>query len=85
MDFHQTFLCALVLWRSAFGLVMGIFRSFLTELSASNTSVFYLEVNNLSKSQWSFTKFDRCIDIVEICFGIAYWQIPSIFDTVVCP
>ena len=25
------------------------------------------------------------IDIVEICFGIAYWQISSIFDRVICP
>ena len=32
------------------------------------------------KSQWIFTNFDVCIDIVEICFGIAHRQIPSIFD-----
>ena len=24
-----------------------------------------------------------CIDIVEICFGIAQWQISSIFDRVI--
>ena len=23
--------------------------------------------------------------IVEICFGIAHWQVSSIFDTVICP
>ena len=26
-----------------------------------------------------------CIDIVEICFGIANGQISSIFDSVICP
>ena len=42
------------------------FRLFLTELSARNT-----QDNNLSKSQWNFTKFDVCIGIAEYCFGIA--------------
>ena len=56
----------------------------LIELSASNTSIFYIKDNNLSKSQWIFTKFDMCIYIVEICFGIAHWQISSIFDRVIC-
>ena len=55
------------------------FRLFLTELSARNTSVFYFQDNNLSKPQWIFTKFDVCIDFVEICFGIAHRQISSIF------
>ena len=31
-----------------------------------------------SKCQWIFTKLDMCIDIVEIWFGIADWQIWSI-------
>ena len=26
-----------------------------------------------------------CIDIVEICFRIAHWQISSIFHRVICP
>ena len=26
-----------------------------------------------------------CIDIVEVWFGIAHWQILSIFDRVMCP
>ena len=63
--------CALILSRSALGLLMG-------ELSANNTSVFYFQDNNLSKSQWIFTKFDMCIYFVEICFGIAHCQISSI-------
>ena len=60
------------------------FLLFLTELSAHNTFIFYFQDNNLSKSQWIFTKFDVCIDIVEICFGIAQRQI-LIFDRVICP
>ena len=63
---------------------MGKFRPFLTELSARNTSVFYFQDNNVNKSKWIFTKFDMCIYIVEICFGIAHWQFSSIL-TVICP
>ena len=58
---------------------------FLTELSAHNTFVFYFQDSNLSKSQWIFTKFDVCVNIVKICFGIAHQQISSIFDRVICP
>ena len=39
---------------------------------------------NLSKHQWIFTKLGMCIDIVEICFGIANGQISSDFDGVIC-
>ena len=53
------------------------------ELSAHSISVFYFQDYNLSKSHWIFTKCDVCIDIVEICFGIAHWQISSIFDRVI--
>ena len=42
--------------------------------------VFSFLDDNLSKYQWIFTKLDMCIDIVEICFGIANGQILSIFD-----
>ena len=63
---------------------MGRFRPYWAELSASNTSVFYFQDNSLSKSQWIFTKFDMCIDIVEISFGIAHCQISSTFDRVIC-
>ena len=59
--------------------MVGI-RIFLTELSACYTAIFYFQDNNLSKSQWIFTKIDVCIGIVEICCGIAHWQISSIFD-----
>ena len=84
-EFSPNLICALILWRSALGLLMDEFRPFLTELSARNTSVFYFQDNNLSKSQWIFTKFDVYIDILEICFGRAYWQSSSIFDRVICP
>ena len=35
--------------------------------------------DNLSKHEWIFTKLGMCIDIMEICFGIANGQISSIF------
>ena len=35
--------------------------------------------DNLSKHQWIFTKLAICIDIKEICFGIANGQILSHF------
>ena len=37
-----------------------------------------------SKYQWIITKLDTHIDIVEIWFGIAYGQILSIFERVIC-
>ena len=78
-------MCALILWKSALGLLIGKFCLFLTELSAWNTSIFYFQENNLCKSHWIFTKFNMCIYIVEICFWIAHLQISSIFDRVLCP
>ena len=57
---------------------MGIFRKFLTELSARETPIFSFSDDNLTKHQWIFTKLGMCIDIVEIWFWIAYGQISSI-------
>ena len=74
--------CELILWRSDLGLRMGKFCQFLAELPACESSVFLFLDNNLSKSQWIFTKFDMCIDIVEIWFGIDNGQISTIFS---CP
>ena len=62
--FSPNLVCALILWRSAYGLLMGKFHLFLTELSALNTSIFYFQDNNLSNYQWIFTQFDKCIYIV---------------------
>ena len=64
---------------------MGKFRQFLMELSARDTPIFLFPDDNLSKHQWIFTKLGMCIDIVEICFGIANGQILSIFDGIICP
>ena len=41
--------------------------------------------DNLSKYKCIFTKLGVCIDIVEICFGIANGQILSVFERVICP
>ena len=40
--------CALILWRSGMGLLMGQFRQFLTALSARDTSVFSFPDYNLT-------------------------------------
>ena len=50
---------------------MGKFCQVLTELSAPDTSVFSFPDDNFSKCHWIFTKHGMCIDVVEICFGIA--------------
>ena len=68
-------MCALILWRSGFGLLMSKFRQFLTELSPHNESVFSFSDDNFSKYQWIFTKLGMCIDVVETLFGIAERQI----------
>ena len=56
---------------------MSIFRHFLTEFSARKHPYFHFRTIALVNS-WIFTKFDMCIDAVEIWFGIAHWQISSI-------
>ena len=82
MDFTRLVIC--ILQRSALRLLMGK-SSILTELSARNTSIFYFQDNNLCKSQWSFTKFGVCIDIMKSCLWIAHGQISSMSDRVICP
>ena len=66
--FSPNLICALILWRSGLGLLMAIFRQFLTELSAHNMSDFLFPDDSLSKYQWIFTKLGLCIDVVEIWF-----------------
>ena len=39
------------------------------------TLVYSFSDDNLSKYQWNFTILGICIDIVEICFGVANGQI----------
>ena len=41
--------------------------------------------DNLNLCQGILTKLGTCIDMKEIWFGIAYGQISSVFDRVVCP
>ena len=41
--------------------------------------------DNLSKHQLIFTRLGMCIDIVEICFGIANGRISSNFYGVIYP
>ena len=79
--FSPNLVCALILWRSGLGLLMGKFHQSFTELSARDTPIFLFPDNNLSKHQWIFTKLGMCIDIVEIWFWISNGQILSKFDS----
>ena len=83
--FSPNLVCALLLWRSGLGLLLGKFCQFLTQLSARDAPIFSFPDGNLSKRQWIFTKLGMCIDIVDIWFGFANGQISSIFDGVICP
>ena len=65
--------------------MMGKFHKFWTVLPARDMSVFSFLAVNSSKCQRIFTQLGMCIDIVEICFGIAFRQILFIFDKVICP
>ena len=65
MDFHQT-VCALILWRSGFGLLMSKFRQILMELSAQDTPIFSFPDDNLCKCQGILIKLGICIDIKAI-------------------
>ena len=64
---------------------MGEFRQILMELSARETPIFSFPDDNLCKCQGILTKLGTCIDIEDIWFGIANWQISSMFDRVICP
>ena len=68
--FSPNLVCALILWRSGFGLLMGKFRQILTELSARDTPIFSFPDDNLSKHQWIFTKLGMCIDIMKSGLGL---------------
>ena len=47
--FSPNFLCALILWRSGWGLLMGKFRQIFTELSTRDTHIFSFPDDNLGK------------------------------------
>ena len=84
--FSPNLVCALILWRSALGLLMGKFHLFLKELFARSTSVFYFQDNNLSKSQWIFTKFDMCIYILwRAALGLLIGKFRQFLTRVICP
>ena len=79
--FLRNLVCALILWGSGLGLLIGKFSELLTELSASKMSIFFSD-NNFSKYQLIFKKLAMCIDIVKICFGTAIRPISSIFRVI---
>ena len=50
-------------------------------LNNGGSTVFSFQDDNLVKCHSILTKLCMCIDIMEICFGIANGQILSIFDS----
>ena len=66
---------------------MGKLCQCFTELSAQDTPIFSFPDSNLSKYQLEviLTKFAICIDVREICFGIANGQILSNLYGVIYP
>ena len=71
--YHQR-VCALILWKSGLGLLMGNLRQFLTELSARKTSVFLFKGNNLSKSLWIFTKLSDILIWKDMIWTWKNWS-----------
>ena len=69
-EFHSNFAFTCTSGVSGFGLLIGKFRQFLTELSARHTPVFSFPDDNLRKCKSTFTKLGMFIDIMEIWFGI---------------
>ena len=63
---------------------MRKFRQILKDISARDTPIVSFPDDNLSKCQRILTKLGTCIDMKEICFGIANGQISSMFDRVIC-
>ena len=82
--FSPNLVCALMLWRSDFGLLICKFRYILTELSAWDMPIFLFPDYNLCKCQWILTKLGTCIDMKEILLMIANGQICQCL-TVICP
>ena len=68
--FSPNLVCALLLWKSGLGLLMGKFGQIL-EFSARDTRIFSFPDENLSKNQRILTRLVTCIDIKENWFGIA--------------
>ena len=81
--FSLNLVCALILWRSDLGLLMGKLYQILTELTAWDTPIFSFldDTRNLSKCQGILTKLGTWINIKETWFGVGNGQISSIFDS----
>ena len=77
--FSPNLVCALIVWRSGLGLVMGKF--WWNTLSARDKPMLSFPDDNLSKCLGILTKLGTCIDIKEIWFGIANGQKLSACNT----
>ena len=66
--FLPNLLCALILWRSDVGLLMGKVLSIFDRSYLPATSLVSFTGNNFSKYHWIFTTLGMCINIVEVFF-----------------
>ena len=64
---------------------MGKYCHIFTELSARDMPIFSFLGDNLCKFQGILPKLGTGIDIKQIWFGIANWQILSMFDRIIYP
>ena len=64
--FSPNLVCALILWTSGLGLLIGKFHQILAELSARGMPIFSFPDDNLCKCQGILTTLDTSIDIKEI-------------------
>ena len=71
--FSPNLVCALILWRSDLGLLMGKFRQSLEELSAGDTPIFSFLDDNLSRYQGILTKLGTWRDIIILCFFFLFF------------
>ena len=69
--FSPNLVCALIIWWSALGLLMGKFHQFLTALSAPDPrSLFSFLNNNFSKFQWIFAKLVCALILWTSALGV---------------
>ena len=68
--FSPNLVCALILWRSGLGLLIGKFHWILTELTARDMPIFSFPDDILSKHQWIFTKLGMCLTLWRSGLGL---------------
>ena len=77
-------MCALILWRSALGLLVGKFHQLLTELSARDTSVFSFLDDNFTNINGFSPNLVCALTLWTSVLGLLMVEF-RLFLTVICP